>query len=138
MGAVSLRYCDGASLMGNVASPVVYKNQTVYFRGKQILEAHLRSLLFDRGMVNASDIVFGGCSAGGLAAYLNCDKFSATVSAATSGKAKIACMPDSGFFIDAIPKCHIRLLSAFKTQNATSTVNGDCLEEHSKTGESWK
>jgi len=136
--AVWLRYCDGGSLMGDVSEPAVWQNQTVYLRGKRILEEQLQAVLYERGMDSATDVVFGGCSAGGLAVYLNCDKFAATVSAATNNRAKVTCAPDSGFFIDAIPRCHIRLARAFEVHNASSTVDKECLAKYDADGEAWK
>ena len=75
-------------------------NQTIYYRGRAILDAEIASLLQDRGMSQATDVVVSGCSAGGLATYLHCDKWATAIINATADKAKVVCMPDSGFFID--------------------------------------
>merc|ERR1712070_1158162 len=94
-----LRYCDGASLMGDLDEPVGFNNQTIYFRGRRILDAQLHALLNERGMDRATDVIFGGSSAGGLAVYLNCDRFALAVSVATEGSARTVCLPDSGYFV---------------------------------------
>lgn len=136
--AVSLRYCDGASLAGDVALPVRYKNQTLYYRGKAILEAEIKSLLHERGMKDATDIIIGGCSAGGLAAYLHCDTWSQAIKNVTQGRAKVRCMPDSGFFIDDVHKVHGRLIGTYRTQSCKTGVHQSCVAEHNQTGDDWK
>jgi hypothetical protein len=47
-------------------------------------------------MVNATDVIVSGCSAGGLATYLHCDHWAAAIGAATAanaaGAAKVPCI----------------------------------------------
>ena len=40
-----------------------------------------------------------GCSAGGLATFLHCDNW-ANLIAGNGKNTKVACMPDSGLFLD--------------------------------------
>jgi hypothetical protein len=47
-------------------------------------------------MARASEVVVSGCSAGGLSTFLHADEWAAALPAA----AKVAAMPDSGFFAD--------------------------------------
>lgn len=102
--AVFLRYCDGASLSGDKPTPTVFQNTTLHFRGRAILDAQIKSLLTERGMDKASDVVVSGCSAGGLATFLHCDHWAAAIAKATNNGgnagAKVVCMPDAGFFLD--------------------------------------
>lgn len=136
--AVYLRYCDGASVSGDVAAPVAVGNQTLHYRGKAILDAEIASLLDGRSMRLATDVVVGGCSAGGLATYLHCDRWADAISVATGGRAKTRCAPDSGFFIDSLRKCHGRLTGAYRTQSCAAGVHPECIAAHNVTGDGWK
>merc|ERR1712113_966838 len=62
------RYCDGASYSNNLDDPVFIteKNVTLYFRGHRNLMAIIDDLLINKNMMNATDIIIGGCSSGGL------------------------------------------------------------------------
>ena len=53
------------------------------------------SLIADNGLASATDVVVSGCSAGGLATYLQCDNWAERV-AEVAPAAKVRCMPDSG------------------------------------------
>ena len=74
---IFIRYCDGWSFAGNVEEPQaatitnhgtkVTSNVTVWLRGRAILDAVIADLLTTRGMQTATNVVVGGCSAGGMA-----------------------------------------------------------------------
>ncbi|KVI10106.1 Pectinacetylesterase [Cynara cardunculus var. scolymus] len=70
---VKLRYCDGGSFAGNST----FDNGTLvlYFRGQRIFEAIIEDLL-PKGLSHANKALLSGCSAGGLASYLHCNRFS--------------------------------------------------------------
>jgi len=139
--AVKLRYCDGASLSGDKATPTVVGDTTLHFRGRAILDAEIKSLLSDRGMNKATDIVVSGCSAGGLATFLHCDHWADAVAKATSGKSKVACMPDSGFFLDEDrdPTYGSKMRNVFKFQESSSNgLNAACVAAHKSTGDPEK
>jgi hypothetical protein len=109
---IEIRYCDGASVSGDKTTPTAVGNTTLHFRGRSILDAEIESILTERGMSKATDVVISGCSAGGLATFLHCDHWAAAIDKATTAQtgagAKVACMPDSGFFLDEerSPKYH--------------------------------
>ena len=77
---IFIRYCDGWSFAGNVEEPQaatitnqstkVTSNVTVWLRGRAILDAVIADLLTVRGMQTATNVVVGGCSAGGMAVYV--------------------------------------------------------------------
>eukprot|EP01113_Clastostelium_recurvatum_P025069 TRINITY_DN3008_c0_g1_i7.p1 TRINITY_DN3008_c0_g1~~TRINITY_DN3008_c0_g1_i7.p1 ORF type:complete len:367 (+),score=50.78 TRINITY_DN3008_c0_g1_i7:20-1120(+) len=89
---VYLPYCDGGSFTGNAVSAT---DPPLYFRGLNIREAVVADLRQSYGFNDASDVVVGGCSAGGLAAYLHTDWYASQVP-----KARAGALPDSGFFLD--------------------------------------
>jgi hypothetical protein len=60
--------------------------------------------------------ILTGCSAGGLATFIHCDDFRNLL----PKSAKVKCMPDAGFFMDAyvlndivFDIMHIQILSVF-------------------------
>lgn len=68
-----LKYCDGASFSGNNNTVTYYNGTALYFRGFKNLQAIRNSLWSQKGLNLATDVVVGGCSAGGLAVYLHLD-----------------------------------------------------------------
>merc|ERR1712150_208886 len=139
--AVELRYCDGASLSGDKDTPTVVGSTSLHFRGRAILDAEIKSLLFDRGMSEATDVIVSGCSAGGLATFLHCDHWSDAIAKATNGKAKVACMPDSGFFLDEdrSPAYGSKMRNVFKFQESSASgLNAACFAAHKSTGDPEK
>lgn len=75
-------YCDGGSWAGNAVSPVMAKPnssapaQKIFYRGRPLLDA-LYDHLLAAGLHSASELLFAGCSAGGLTVYrLSCSQSS--------------------------------------------------------------
>jgi hypothetical protein len=73
-------YCDGGSWTGNISEPISAPpkagaaNVTIYYRGRRLLDALIDHLLEpEQGLASATDLLFGGCSAGGLTAYAHAD-----------------------------------------------------------------
>ncbi|KAK2636689.1 hypothetical protein Ddye_031481 [Dipteronia dyeriana] len=91
---IVVRYCDGASFTGDV--------EAVNPRSKGFL-AIIEDLLA-KGMKNAQNAILSGCSAGGLASILHCDKFRTLIPMDT----KVKCFSDAGYFI------HIKDVSGVK------------------------
>ncbi|XP_022889341.1 pectin acetylesterase 8-like [Olea europaea var. sylvestris] len=91
---VFVRYCDGSSFAGNVEA--VNPATNLYYRGARIFKVVMEDLL-EKGMKYASNAILTGCSAGGLATILNCDRFRALVPSAN----RVKCISDSGYFIHA-------------------------------------
>lgn len=92
--AVFIGYCDGTSMTGALEGA----HEGLMYRGRANLDAVLDSL-FARGMNKASDVIFTGGSAGGLATYLNVDYVAERVRA-LSPSAKVVGLGDAGFFLD--------------------------------------
>ncbi|KAJ1412441.1 Pectinacetylesterase/NOTUM [Sesbania bispinosa] len=90
---VKIRYCDGASFTGDVEK--VDPTTNLHFRGARVFVAVIEDLLA-KGMENAENAILSGCSAGGLATILNCDRFKALLPAG----AKVKCVSDAGYFIN--------------------------------------
>lgn len=92
---VYVKYCDGGSFAGHVAAgvPVPGNGSTLFFRGRDILNATLQFLIANTSLANADRLVVTGSSAGGLSTYLHVD----TIAAALPRVAVVA-VPDAGFF----------------------------------------
>lgn len=91
---VKIRYCDGSSFTGDVDE--VDPATKLYFRGAKIWVAVIEELLA-KGMNKAENALLSGCSAGGLASILHCDKFGDLLPAG----ATVKCLSDAGYFINA-------------------------------------
>jgi hypothetical protein len=129
---VYIIYCDGASYSGNVAAPVKVGSQTIYFRGHSIYQGILTDLYENQGMRGASELVLAGCSAGGLAAYVHCDEWSAWAQKYAAPGAKTRCIPDAGYFIDAPNVNNVGVIRpeyqyVFNMQNCSSGVDQSCI-----------
>ncbi|KAJ6854220.1 pectin acetylesterase 7-like [Iris pallida] len=91
---VKVRYCDGSSFTGDVES--VDPGTKLYYRGARIWQAVMDELL-EKGMKNSENALLSGCSAGGLASILHCDKFRGLL----PESATVKCLSDAGYFIEA-------------------------------------
>ncbi|KAM0885167.1 hypothetical protein ACQ4PT_030518 [Festuca glaucescens] len=95
---VKVRYCDGSSFTGDVAA--VESSTNLHYRGARVWNAIIEDLL-EKGMSKAQNALLSGCSAGGLAAILHCDKFSDLLPASVIflmdfRKEFLAALPQSG------------------------------------------
>ncbi|XP_077239078.1 pectin acetylesterase 5-like isoform X2 [Tasmannia lanceolata] len=91
---VKIRYCDGASLAGNMENEA-QNGTTLFFKGQLIWEAIMDELL-SVGLANARQALLSGCSAGGLATLIHCDDFRELLPKG----ATVKCLADAAFFLD--------------------------------------
>ncbi|XP_047968124.1 pectin acetylesterase 10-like [Salvia hispanica] len=89
---VKVRYCDGASFSGEGEN----KAAGLQFRGQRIYQAAMDELM-SKGMHNANQVLLAGCSAGGLAVILHCDRFRGLFPSST----RVKCLSDGGLFMNA-------------------------------------
>ncbi|PKA56619.1 hypothetical protein AXF42_Ash012749 [Apostasia shenzhenica] len=101
---VKIRYCDGASFLGEGYNGVA----GLFFRGQRIWLAAMEELM-SMGMRHANQALLTGCSAGGLATIHHCDGFQALF----SGNTKVKCLADAGLFLDAVDVAGRRTLRSF-------------------------
>ncbi|KAK6934838.1 Pectinacetylesterase/NOTUM [Dillenia turbinata] len=92
---IRVRYCDGSSYTGDVEA--VDPKTNLHFRGARVFRAIIDDLLA-KGMRSAQNAILSGCSAGALASILHCDNFRALMPTT----AKVKCLADAGYFINAI------------------------------------
>ncbi|XP_066932066.1 uncharacterized protein [Clytia hemisphaerica] len=130
-------YCDGASFTGNRERPIISKSgQTIYLRGKRVLNAIINDLLFNRGFKSAESVILTGSSAGSMAAIFQADyiasRFPTTV--------PVRVLADAGFFIDTAPiggkSLEIAFKKVYEMQNASAGLNQDCTNDFKN--QPWK
>ena len=92
---VYLPYCDGGSFTG--AASGTYNGSNLSYSGLANRETTVSTLKASFNFAAATDVVVGGASAGGIAAYLHCDWYAAQVPSAHA-----ACMPDSEFRLNIV------------------------------------
>jgi hypothetical protein len=130
-------YCDGGSWSGNATHPVSAKpnasapNQTIYYRGRPLLDALYDHLLDSAGLSSASELLFSGCSAGGLTVYMHADYIANRMPSAV----KVAALADAMFSImtpDVAGQPVYPELMAwiFRAMNSSASVNQACLSAH--------
>jgi hypothetical protein len=136
---VVLFYCDGASFAGNVEAPLRWvdpKNSssitTLYFRGQRVLEYAIDWLIENRGLGSATDVLFGGGSAGGLATFLRADAVHQQLLQRQTPIKRFRGLPVSGWFLDhaTVSGTHSFAQSmhdTFVQHNCTGGVPAACL-----------
>ena len=66
---IFIPYGDGSSQVSDLDTPVSVGNATIYYRGARILRALIERLISTE-LAEATEVVVGGGSAGGLSTYL--------------------------------------------------------------------
>eukprot|EP00268_Persea_americana_P026610 TRINITY_DN2606_c0_g2_i1.p1 TRINITY_DN2606_c0_g2~~TRINITY_DN2606_c0_g2_i1.p1 ORF type:complete len:460 (+),score=56.38 TRINITY_DN2606_c0_g2_i1:93-1382(+) len=123
---VKIRYCDGGSFSGN--SEYKPQNGTIlFFRGRLIWQAIMDELL-SLGLVNASQALLTGCSAGGLATLIHCDDFQARL----PKSANVKCLADGSLFLDKEDVTGRRTMRSFyhdvvNLQGIEKSLRTDCV-----------
>jgi hypothetical protein len=142
--AAHVNYCDGGSFAGHVDQPVSVDGTKLYFRGRDILDATIDALL-ESGLSRAKEVIFKGCSAGGLAVLLHLDYFASRVKQSNPA-IRVVGMPDAGFFLDhatagggpSVYTPEIQSAVALHQPLQQGSVNDACLAAHTPTGDAWK
>ena len=128
---VWLPYCDGGSFAGDSSrnSSSSSSGGKLQFRGKRIREAAIATLKATVGFGAITDLVVGGCSAGGAAAYMHADWYAAQAPAG----AKVRAMPDSGWFVDGDyardgkPDYGARMAEMYGMIGANASLSAACV-----------
>ncbi|KAG0496113.1 hypothetical protein HPP92_000804 [Vanilla planifolia] len=121
---VKIRYCDGASFMGNVQN-INQSGSQIFFRGERVWEAIIDQLKLE-GLAKAKKAFLTGCSAGGLAALMHCDNFQAHLP-----QTKVKCLADAGFFLNEKDISGRNTIKAFydeviHLQDVTKSLPNNC------------
>jgi O-palmitoleoyl-L-serine hydrolase len=92
---VWIGYCDGGSFSGALEHPLRVGNDTIYLRGRRVLEAVIRDVV--PRTTSAAEVVIKGCSAGGQAAFIHANFLAEQFSHVP----RVSVMPGAGFFLDS-------------------------------------
>jgi len=130
------KYCDGAFFSGNNDTVAKYNGRSIYYRGFKILMALRQSLYADHGLGQATEVVVGGCSAGGIATFLHLDWWRSML----PSNAKVVGLPDSGFLPDynapnGGPNFATQMRTVYHQMNSSSGVNQDCIAAYAPKGD---
>jgi len=128
---VYIRYCDGASFSGNNESEIVSADGTrLYFKGFNNVNAVLDALSGEFGLLDATDVLLTGSSAGGLAVYLHADHIAEYLNV-KERNINFMAMADSGWFPDYEGRGRYSdcMRWVFETQNTSIALNAQCLEQ---------
>jgi len=141
---VYLKYCDGNSFSGNRSNVVNNTGTPLYFRGARIVDGLLDTLADNAtfGLVDATDVLLSGCSAGGLATILHADHVGARLATLAPNLRRYKAAPCSGFFLDhanaeGISVFREQMQSIFELSNASAGLDESCLAAHSS-AEAWR
>lgn len=147
---VYMHYCDGGAWTSNLAGNVTYNGTawlsdsapevavnvptgtTLHFRGYANKMSILKDLEQNYGLLDATDIVVGGQSAGAFAAYAYLD----SISSMYPDKVVVG-MPDSGFFLAVnYPSCNYlaQFQWIYDNMNSGSVINGACVQSYTLSG----
>lgn len=124
---IFVRYCDGGYVSGLREDPVEVGPSHVYYRGQYITEAVLTDLSMKSGFGSATDVVFAGCSSGGIRTFGHLDSLRALAPAS----ARVTGFPDSGFYLDLPIFTPLKqFVVAAEGQNATAMLNKACVADN--------
>jgi hypothetical protein len=133
-------YCDGGMWTGN--STDEYKGNTLYYRGRLLLDALLDTLL-SMGLKTADQVVYGGSSAGASTVFNHIDY----VRSRLPDSMQLMGLGDGGLFLDkhystspeykGQPLYQWNMKWGFTAWNSAHSVNQACLEHYGNTN-AWK
>ncbi|CAI7873633.1 unnamed protein product [Closterium sp. NIES-53] len=97
---VVMLYCDGGGYM-SIRGPVLVrvgpgKQRMIHMQGWNNVQAVMHDIKLNRGANAATRVLLSGCSAGGQAVIMLCDRMAAAFPAAAT-----KCLSDSAFITDA-------------------------------------
>ena len=122
-------YCDGASFTGNREHPLIDgSGNTIYMRGKRVLNAIINDLLYNREFKLAEAIILTGSSAGSMTAIFQADY----IASKFPRNIPVRVLSDAGFFIETASLGGKNLGAIFKhiydMQNSSAGLNQDCVK----------
>jgi hypothetical protein len=128
---VYLPYCDGAYFSGSNHSNTIVNGTNLYFHGKDIMDAVLRELESKHGLRNSTDVLLGGCSAGGMAVFDHLDWVAQHPAIPRS--ARIAGFPISGWTMD-VPLFSSKKAFVYQQSNVSSMLSPACVRDQEALG----
>ena len=125
-------YCDGGSWAGN--GQYNLSGNMVYYRGRPLMDAFI-DVLLTIGLWNATEVVYGGCSAGALAVYINIDYVHRRI-LANNPSVQVVGIADSMYTFDyAMSPFSERMWWGYQAWNVSNSVNQLCRMQFSNSSE---
>jgi hypothetical protein len=126
------KYCDGGSWASFNTTPTYFNSTRIYYMGRPMLDALFADLLENRGLATAAAVLYSGCSAGGLTAYMHLDYLRTLLSPSTVllglADAMFALhvpsypgLPGNSTYLEGM------MNHCFFNKNASASVNQACL-----------
>lgn len=125
--AVFFYYCDGASWIGNQAE---VSDNGLYYRGWHNLNAVLADLFIKHGLDQATEVIIGGDSAGGLATFYHIDYLRTIIHEKAGTDCRVLGMPDSGYWPDDSSRFTSTFTSMLSMQNGSVGLPKSCLNAY--------
>jgi hypothetical protein len=117
-------------------------SSTIFYRGRFILDAIYDDLFSQHSLGSADTVLVSGCSAGGLAVYVNIEHVEARIKAVNPAT-RVLGVPGAGFFMgEARPFSGSGYLAnyqwVFENQNVSGSLNSGCMAARSATNDQWR
>ena len=134
---VIMQYCDGTSFSSDLQHTISHNGSDLHFRGKRNYAAIL-STLSSFGLNEAENVLFTGCSAGAMSAYLHSNSVEGTVRSMSPSLKTFKTAPGSGLFLDHVNTQGRRLWTEQLKQivdlsNMTAGLDAACVAK-----EGWR
>eukprot|EP00698_Gefionella_okellyi_P020383 TRINITY_DN6380_c0_g2_i8.p1 TRINITY_DN6380_c0_g2~~TRINITY_DN6380_c0_g2_i8.p1 ORF type:complete len:511 (-),score=89.06 TRINITY_DN6380_c0_g2_i8:124-1656(-) len=124
--------CDGGLQLGDNATVSIVHGQPLYYRGYRNLNAVISDLLQRQQLHKATDVLVGGDSAGGLAAWIHTDLWAERL----PSTARVVGVPDSGFFMD-YGRWSDDIKAMYVLHNASAGINKACAAAY-EPNQQWR
>ena len=129
--------CDGAYFSGSNSTQTLAPSSgaELHFRGREIFAATVHTLVADHGLgaASATEVVLGGCSAGGIATFAHADWAGRILTAAGAlprGTSRYSAFPISGYYLD-VNYFTDQKIFPYVQSNLSASLDARCVAEQS-------
>eukprot|EP00040_Diaphanoeca_grandis_P029080 m.169321 g.169321 ORF g.169321 m.169321 type:complete len:408 (+) comp31561_c0_seq1:229-1452(+) len=133
---VYAKYCDGGSWTGDNSTVIMVGKQQIHYKGRPLLDA-LFTYLMANGLAAADELIYSGCSAGALTAYIHLDYIRTLVSTTTAviGSADAMFSLQWKAYNNPNPNYYTRQFEwGYTAWNASRSINQECLAKYGNEG----
>lgn len=120
------KYCDGGSMTGDATDS--FNGTTLYYRGRRLLDALIGNLI-SRGIDRASEVLYAGCSAGGMTTYAHADY----VRSRLPSSVQFLGLAEAMFSLEhnsaaGVPTFQNRMKWVYSSMNSSASMNDLCVQ----------
>eukprot|EP01084_Bolivina_argentea_P206408 352429_1 len=126
---VYVKYCDGGCHSGNNETTQKAGKYELHFRGLRNIRGVFEELIANYKFGSATDVLFSGCSAGGVATYAHAQM---VYDDYVPKGATYMAMPDSGFFLEVEDRGKFITANrwGYQQMNTTASMIPGCLKKY--------